>query len=459
MKISKILVSQPKPTSEKSPYYDLESKYGVKVVFRPFIKVEGLSSKEFRKFKVNPADFTAVIFTTRTAVDHYFRLAKELRFDVPDTMKYFCQSQTVAHYLQKYIQYRKRKIFYTENGKVEELITIVEKHKKEKFIFPMSDVHDIKTSLLDDHQIKYTPAVMYRTVSNDFEPGEPFDYDMIILFTPSGIKSLLSNFPNFVQGDIAIGGMGPKTIEEIKSHGLRLDITTSAKAPSIPAAIDQFLAKAQRDELKKQAAAEKLAAEQAKKRAAKKAAHSAAPEVALSEEEKARLRSEAAKKAAATRAAKRAAEAEKARRRSEAAKKAAATRAAMRAEAARIAAEKAEQERIAAEQAAAERARRRSEAAKKAAVTRAAKRAAEAEKLQKRREAAKKAAATRAAKREEAARLAAEKAAAELAQRRSEAAKKAAATRAAKHAAEAEKKTAKKATPKPAAKKATPKKK
>ena len=454
MKISKILVSQPKPTSEKSPYYDLESKYGVKVVFRPFIKVEGLSSKEFRKFKVNPADFTAVIFTTRTAVDHYFRLAKELRFDVPDTMKYFCQSQTVAHYLQKYIQYRKRKIFYTENGKVEELITIVEKHKKEKFIFPMSDVHDIKTSLLDDHQIKYTPAVMYRTVSNDFEPGEPFDYDMIILFTPSGIKSLLSNFPNFVQGDIAIGGMGPKTIEEIKSHGLRLDITTSAKAPSIPAAIDQFLAKAQREELKKQAAAEKLAAEQAKKRAAKKAAHSAAPEVA-----KARLRSEAAKKAAATRAAKRAAEAEKARRRSEAAKKAAATRAAMRAEAARIAAEKAEQERIAAEQAAAERARRRSEAAKKAAVTRAAKRAAEAEKLQKRREAAKKAAATRAAKREEAARLAAEKAAAELAQRRSEAAKKAAATRAAKRAAEAEKKTAKKATPKPAAKKATPKKK
>ena len=400
MRISKILVSQPKPTSEKSPYFDLETKYGVSVVFRPFIKVEGLSSKEFRKYKVNPADFTAVIFTARTAVDHYFRLAKELRFDVPDTMKYFCLSQTVAHYLQKYIQYRKRKIFYSENGKVEELITLIEKHKKEKFIFPMSDVHDIKASQLEASQVKYTPAIMYRTVSNDFEPGEPFDYDMIILFTPSGIKSLLHNFPNFVQGDIAIGGMGPKTIEEIKNSGLRLDITTSAKAPSIPAAIDQYLAKVQKEEHRQQLLAEKQAAEEAKKKLAKKAekamAKTAAPATA---EELARRRSEAAKKAAAARNAKRTAEAEKARKRSEAAKKAAATRAAMRAEAARIAAEKAEAERIAAEKAAAERARRRSEAAKKAAATRNAKRAAEAEKARKRSEAAKKAAATRAAKR------------------------------------------------------------
>ena len=400
MRISKILVSQPKPTSEKSPYFDLETKYGVSVVFRPFIKVEGLSSKEFRKFKVNPADFTAVIFTARTAVDHYFRLAKELRFDVPDTMKYFCLSQTVAHYLQKYIQYRKRKIFYSENGKVEELITLIEKHKKEKFLFPMSDVHDTKASLIEEHQIKYTPAIMYRTVSNDFEPGEPFDYDMIILFTPSGIKSLLHNFPNFVQGDIAIGGMGPKTVEEIKNSGLRLDITTSAKAPSIPAAIDQYLAKVQKEEHRQQLLAEKQAAEEAKKKLAKKAEKAMAkPAAPATAEELARRRSEAAKKAAATRNAKRAEEAEKARRRSEAAKKAAATRAAMRAEAARIAAEKAEAERIAAEKAAAERARRRSEAAKKAAATRNAKRAEEAEKARKRSEAAKKAAATRAAKR------------------------------------------------------------
>lgn len=363
MKISKILVSQPKPTSEKSPYYDLETKYGVTVVFRPFIKVEGLSSKEFRKFKVNPADFTAVIFTARTAVDHYFRLAKELRFDVPDTMKYFCLSQTVAHYLQKYIQYRKRKIFYSENGKVEELITLIEKHKKEKFIFPMSDVHDTKASLIDEHQIKYTPAIMYRTVSNDFQPGEPFDYDMIILFTPSGIKALVSNFPDFVQGDIALGGMGPKTVEEIKKQGFRLDVTTSPKAPSMPAAIDLYLAKVQREEMRQQAAGTKKST---KKTAAKKASKG-----------------------------KKLTEAQKAKRRSEAAKKAAATRAAKRAEAERIAAEKAEAERIAAE----ERARKRSEAAKKAAATRAAKRAIEAEKARKRSEAAKKAAATRAAKR------------------------------------------------------------
>ena len=473
MRISKILVSQPKPTSEKSPYFDLETKYGVSVVFRPFIKVEGLSSKEFRKFKVNPADFTAVIFTARTAVDHYFRLAKELRFDVPDTMKYFCLSQTVAHYLQKYIQYRKRKIFYSENGKVEELITLIEKHKKEKFIFPMSDVHDTKASLIDEHQIKYTPAIMYRTVSNDFEPGEPFDYDMIILFTPSGIKSLLHNFPDFVQGNIAIGGMGPKTIEEIKNSGLRLDITTSPKAPSIPAAIDQYLAKVQKEEHRQQLLAEKKAAEEAKKKKAKRALKKtqSAPATA---EELAHRRSEAAKKAAATRKAKRDAEAEKARRRSEAAKKAAATRKAMRAEAARIAAEKAEAERIAAEQAAAERARRRSEAAKKAAATRNAKRAAEAEKARRRSEAAKKAAATRAAKRAaeaeriaaekaEAERIAAEKAEAEriaaenLARKRSEAAKKAAATRAAKRAAttQATKKaaTTKKATAKKTSKK------
>lgn len=361
MKISKILVSQPKPTSEKSPYYDLESKYGVTVVFRPFIKVEGLSSKEFRKFKVNPADFTAVIFTARTAVDHYFRLAKELRFDVPDTMKYFCLSQTVAHYLQKYIQYRKRKIFYSENGKVEELITLIEKHKKEKFIFPMSDVHDTKASLIDEHQIKYTPAIMYRTVSNDFQPGEPFDYDMIILFTPSGIRALMSNFPDFVQGDIALGGMGPKTVEEIKKQGFRLDITTTPKAPSMPAAIDMYLAKVQREEMRQ------LTAD------TKKPAKKTSP---------------------AKKAAKKLTEAQKAKRRSEAAKKAAATRAAKRAEAERIAAEKAEAERRAAE----EKARKRSEAAKKAAATRAAKRAIEAEKARKRSEAAKKAAATRAAK-------------------------------------------------------------
>ncbi len=241
MQIKKILVSQPKPSSEKSPYYDIEKKYGVTIVFRPFFKVEGLSSKEFRQNKVSISDHTSVIFTARTAIDHYFRLCKELRFEVPDTMKYFCVSETVAHYLQKYIVYRKRKIFFSETGKIEDLIPAIVKHNKEKYLYPMSDVHDSKTSKLDENHINYTKAIMYRTVSNDFAPDEPFDYDMLIFFTPTGVKSMLKNFPKFKQGDIVIGGMGPKTLDEIKNSGLRLDITTSPEVPSMAAAIDQWL--------------------------------------------------------------------------------------------------------------------------------------------------------------------------------------------------------------------------
>lgn len=241
MQIKKILVSQPKPSSEKSPYYDIEKKYGVTIVFRPFFKVEGLSSKEFRQNKVSISDHTSVIFTARTAIDHYFRLCKELRFEVPDTMKYFCVSETVAHYLQKYIVYRKRKIFFSETGKIEDLIPAIVKHNKEKYLYPMSDVHDSKTSKLDENHINYTKAIMYRTVSNDFAPDEPFDYDMLIFFTPTGVKSMLKNFPKFKQGDIVIGGMGPKTLDEIKNSGLRLDITTSPEVPSMAAAIDKWL--------------------------------------------------------------------------------------------------------------------------------------------------------------------------------------------------------------------------
>lgn len=243
MSVKKILVSQPQPTTEKSPYYDLEAKYGVEVVFRPFIKVEGLTSREFRQSKISIGDHTAVIFLSRTAIDHYFRLAKELRYEVPDTMKYFCISKATAHYLQKHIIYRKRKIFYSESGKVDDLLPILEKHKKEKYLYPMSDVHDSSASKLQTLHINYTPAVMYRTVSNDFNEGEalPQDYDMLIFFTPSGVKTLKADFPNFVQGDIAIGGMGAKTLNEIESQGLRLDVTTDSEAPSMAAAIGRYL--------------------------------------------------------------------------------------------------------------------------------------------------------------------------------------------------------------------------
>lgn len=241
MKIKKILVSQPKPSSEKSPYFDLERKYGVEVVFRPFIRIEGLTSREFRQSRIPINTHTAVIFTARTAVDHYFRLCKELRFSVPDTMKYFCVSETIAHYLQKYIIYRKRKIFYAETGHAESLLPLLAKHNKETYLYPISDVHDQKLHIPEDGSIKFTKAVMYRTVSNVIRNDEEFDYDMVILFTPSGVKSLMQSFPHFEQGNIAIGAMGSKTIEELKNNGLRLDLTTSPKAPSIAAAMGEYI--------------------------------------------------------------------------------------------------------------------------------------------------------------------------------------------------------------------------
>ena len=237
----KILVSQPRPTTERSPYFDLESKYGVKVVFRPFIKVEGLSARDFRQQRIAIPDYSAVIFTARTAVDHYFRLCEETRFNVPDTQKYFCISEKIAFYLQRYITYRKRKIFFSESGKIEELIPLINKHNKETYLMPVSDVHNDKTSVLDEQGIRYTQAVMYRTVSNDFGPDEPFDYNMLIFFSPAGVKSLKTNFPDFVQGDVAIGAMGTSTIQAIEEAGLRLDITTSPSVPSMAAAIDAYL--------------------------------------------------------------------------------------------------------------------------------------------------------------------------------------------------------------------------
>ncbi|WP_407403042.1 uroporphyrinogen-III synthase [Sodaliphilus sp.] len=244
MAIRKILISQPRPATTKSPYFDLESKYGIEVVFRPFIKIEGLSAREFRQSRIQIPDYTAIIFTARTAIDHFFRLCKEMRINVPETLKYFCISETIAHYLQKYIVYRKRKIFYSETGQIQGLIPLIEKHNKETYLMPVSDAHDdTKASALDEKGLKYTPAVMYRTVSNDFTPEEKLDYDMLIFFSPAGVKSLVSNFPEFEQGEIAIGAMGQPTIDAVNDAGLRLDITTSPQAPSMAAAIDAFLAK------------------------------------------------------------------------------------------------------------------------------------------------------------------------------------------------------------------------
>ncbi len=244
MKIKKILVSQPKPSSEKSPYYDIANRHNVEIVFRPFIKVEGLTSKEFRQQKINLAEYTAVIFTARTAIDHFFRLCEEMRVSIPDTMKYFCTTESIALYLQKYIVYRKRKIFHGTTGKFEELLPSLTKHNKDKFLYAISDVHkeDTNLSVLDKSKIDYTKAVMYRTVSNDFTPEEKFDFDMLLFFSPSGIASLLKNFPEFEQGDIKIGCFGQSTAKSIRDAGLRLDMEApTEKAPSVTAALDMFL--------------------------------------------------------------------------------------------------------------------------------------------------------------------------------------------------------------------------
>ena len=243
VKVKKILVSQPKPSSEKSPYFDLEKKYGVKINFRPFIKVEGLDVKDFRKQHIDILDHTAVIFTARTAIDHFFRLCTEMRVNVPEDMKYFCIGETVALYLQKYIQYRKRKIFFPATGKLDELVQLIGKHGSEKYLLSVSDVNkDDLAGMLDDKGIAYSKAVMYRTVSNDFTPDEPFDYDMLVFFSPNGIASLQKNFPDFEQGDIAIATLGMTTAQAVRDAGLRLDIEApTPAAPSITAALDAYL--------------------------------------------------------------------------------------------------------------------------------------------------------------------------------------------------------------------------
>ncbi|MDE5656591.1 MAG: uroporphyrinogen-III synthase [Muribaculaceae bacterium] len=243
MNIKKILVSQPKPSSEKSPYFEIARKHEVEIVFRPFIKVEGLTAKEFRQQKVSIGEHTAVIFTAKTAIDHFFRLAEEMRVNIPDTMKYFCTSESIANYLQKYIIYRKRKIFAGKTGKLPELLPYMLKHKNEKFLLAVSDVNNgTEQEFLAQNNLTYTRAEMYRTVSNDFTPDEAFDYDMLVFFSPQGIESLLKNFPDFKQDNICIATFGATTAQAARDAGLRIDIEApSVKAPSMTGAIDLFL--------------------------------------------------------------------------------------------------------------------------------------------------------------------------------------------------------------------------
>ena len=241
--IKKILVSQPKPTSEKSPYFEIASNYGVELVFRPFIKVEGISAKEFRQQRVNILDYTAVVFTSRHAIDHFFNLAKELRVNIPEDMKYFCVTETIALYIQKYVLFRKRKVFFGTTGKIADLLPTMVKHKSEKYFIPMSDVHSDEIQvLMDSKKLQYKEAVMYRTVSNDFTPEETFDYDMLVFFSPSGVNSLMKNFPQFDQDNVAIATFGPTTAKAVKDAGLRLDLEAPTQEyPSMTGALKHYV--------------------------------------------------------------------------------------------------------------------------------------------------------------------------------------------------------------------------
>ena len=225
MKIKRILISQPKPESGKSPYYDIAEKYNVKVEFRPFIKVDPIESKEFRQQRINIAEHTAIVFTSRTGIDHFFRLTKELRVNVSEDMKYFCISEAVAFYLQKYIQYRKRKVFFGATGKLQDMMTVINKHASEKYlvVLPENNNEEI-INLFEKSKAKHTIALMYRTVSNDFGPDEKFDYDMLLFFSPQGIAALMKNFPDFNQGEIAIGCLGSATAQAVRDAGLKLDV-------------------------------------------------------------------------------------------------------------------------------------------------------------------------------------------------------------------------------------------
>lgn len=245
--IKKILVSQPQPSSAKSPYYNIAEKHGVELVFRPFIKVEGIDAKEFRKQKVNILDHTAIVFTSRTAVDHFFRLVTELRITVPEDMKYFGISETVALYIQKYVVYRKRKVFFGTTGKLPELIAVMAKHKSENYLIPLSDVHDDHIQkMLDEKNLKHSECVMYRTVSNDFTEDEvkTFDYDMCIFFSPSGISAFSKTFGDSMNDKVVVGTFGPATAKAAHDAGLKVEVEApTMQHPSMTSALKDFLEK------------------------------------------------------------------------------------------------------------------------------------------------------------------------------------------------------------------------
>ncbi len=243
LKIRKILISQPEPTTtDKSPFMELAKNNNIKIDFRPFIHVEGVTAKEFRKSRINILEHTAVLFTSKTAVDHFFRMTKEMKLLVPDTYKYFCVSESIAFYLQHFITYRKRKVFYGK-GTFDDIFDLLVKHKDERYVIPVSDVHKPEIpQKLDKHKLRYSMAVLYQTVCSDLSDLAKDEYDMLVFYSPSGVKALLQNFPDFEQNKIKIGSFGASTAKAVREAGLRLDIEAPRpEAPSMTMAIEQFI--------------------------------------------------------------------------------------------------------------------------------------------------------------------------------------------------------------------------
>jgi uroporphyrinogen-III synthase len=243
-KVSSVLVTQPKPETDKSPYYDLARKYDLKLEFHPFIRVEGLSGKEFRKQRVDIAEYSAIIFTSRNAVDHFFRICEELKVKVSQDMKYFCITEAVALYLQKFILYRKRKVFFSADGSTDGLLDVLGKHKNnEKFIVPTTDnAKNEVAAFMTRNSVTFSEATLYRTVSNDIAPVMKDSFDMILFFSPFSVHTLFEQDPDFKQNGTLIGAFGPTTSKAVEDSGLRLDVKAPApNAPSMVSALERFL--------------------------------------------------------------------------------------------------------------------------------------------------------------------------------------------------------------------------
>lgn len=245
MKVKTILVSQPEPKIENSPYFDLQEKQKVKIDFRPFIHVEGVSAKDVRQQKVDLKNYSAIILTSRNAVDHFFRVAEEMRFKIPDTLKYFCQSEAVAFYLQKYVVYRKRKI-YVGKSSFSELSPLIKKYKDETFLMPNTDkVKPEVPDTLNALGVNWKQAIFYKTVISDLTDLADVYYDILVFFSPSGIDSLFHNFPDFKQNDTRIAAFGSTTIKAAEERGLKIDIPApTPDTPSMTMALEKYIEKA-----------------------------------------------------------------------------------------------------------------------------------------------------------------------------------------------------------------------